>query len=586
MFNYLQFRYKRLIRRWRRDARVLVRWTKNYIDRHIWGKWHQVRLVRRFLVVWWLLLIVALGGLLQQLGVMERLGIYPAAEAGGTYIEAAVGTVRGLNPILPESTAASDINGLIFSGLTRYNSLRQHIPDLATWDVSSDGKTYTFHIRQGVKWHDDVPLTSADVAFTLTAIQNPDSRSPLASSWQGVSFDTPDDGTIVIRLPQPLSSFLDSTTVGILPRHLLESVDPSSLREAEFNQNPIGSGPFKMKTFAPAAKTIELVANKDYYLGRPRLDEFDFKFYDNSTQALTAFAQHQVTSPGRLMPQDLDETVATDPHLALYNLTLPEEATLFFANDDARLSDKPLRQILSRSLDRTAIAEAATGGQGTALTQPILPGQTGYTTKYALTALAPDAAAQALDEAGWKATGAGGLRVKDSRKLEFTLTTLAGGELEAAAKTVAAQYAKLGIHVTVNAVAKDQLQQTYMRPRNFQMLLYGVNLGADPDVYPYWHSSQAKDPGVNLAQYNSADADRALEAGRIKSDALVRQGKYEAFLKAWNTDAPAAVLYQQGYVYGTRDTVTGVKAKRLVLPSDRFYDVQYWTVRQRLVAPN
>jgi peptide/nickel transport system substrate-binding protein len=116
------------------------------------------------------------------------------------------------------------------------------------------------------------------------------------------------------------------------------------------------------------------------------------------------------------------------------------------------------------------------------------------------------------------------------------------------------------------------------------MLLYGVNIGPDPDVYSYWHTSQAKDPGVNLSGYSSNDADRALEAGRIKTDEQVRQGKYDAFLAAWNPDAPAAVLYQSAYVYAARDEVAGIRnAMRLVVPGDRFYGVEKWTVRQRFV---
>jgi peptide/nickel transport system substrate-binding protein len=580
MFNYLRFRYRRQVRRMRRDLRLLHRWTVNYINRHIWGKWHQVRVVRRFLLIWWLLPAITLITLLQQISALQHQARVAIPLPGGIYTEAAVGTVQTLNPILPESATASDVNRLIFSGLTRYNSRRQLIPDLATWEVSADGKTYTFHLRHGVTWHDGVPLTSADVAFTLTAIQNPDSRSPLASSWQGVKVDTKDDYTAVFTLPQPLNSFLDSTTVGILPRHLLESVDPSQLREAKFNQNPVGTGPFQIKTFAPSAREIELTANPHYYLGRPKLDGFNFKFYDTPQQTLTAYAQQQVTSPGRI-PPDAAEAADRQTGLIDHVFTLPEEETLFFSTADPILSDKNLRQVLSRSLDRQAIVDRADHGQGVVTTQPLLPGQVGYTNKYAPGRLDAAATARALDDAGWHQSKPGAVRVSGSTKLQLQLVTLRGGELEQAASDIKRQWADLGIGITIIAADKTDLQQTYMRSRNFQMLLYGVNLGADPDVYSYWHSSQAKDPGVNLSGYSSTDADRALEAGRIKSDPLVRLGKYDAFLKAWNADTPAAVLYQTGYVYAARDDVAGLMAHRLVVPADRYYGVERWTVRQR-----
>lgn len=572
MFNYLRFRYRRAVRRTRRDIRVLRKWIVNYIDRHIWGKWHQVRVVQRFLLLWWAVAAIGLIGLLQQLGTLQRLASLAVSMSGGTYTEAAVGTVQTLNPLLPESSAATDINRLIFSGLTRYNSQRTLIPDLAEkWDVSQDGRTYTFHLRHGVKWHDGVPFTSGDVAFTLTAIQNPDSRSPLASSWQGVTVNTPDDYTVTFNLPQPLNSFMDSTTVGIVPRHLLENVEPSLLREADFNQKPVGTGPFQIKTFAPSAKEIELSANPHYYLGKPKLDGFDFKFYDTPQDTINAYAQHQVTSPGRIQPETRDlashQTGLTD-----YAFTLPEEETLFFANGDSTLSDKSLRTILSRSLDRQAILDKAAGGQGVVVTQPLLPGQVGYTNKYAQGRLSPGEAKKALFDGGYK-----------PEQLHFKLVTLRGGELERAAQEVKRQWAAIGITLDVKTVDQTELQQTYMRPRNFQMLLYGVNIGSDPDVYSYWHSSQAKDPGVNLSGYNSPDADRALEAGRIKSDPLVRMGKYDAFLKAWNSDEPAAILYESGYTYGTRDDVGGIMAHRLVVPADRYYGVERWTVRSHFI---
>ena len=583
MFSYLRFRYRRALRRLRRATRTAEKTIAKYVDRHIWGKWHQIRVVRKFLLVWGLIAVISLIGILQQIGNLTRAGQVAVAVPGGTYSEAAVGTVQTLNPVLPEPGAAGDINRLIFSGLTRYNARRQLVPDLASWDVSNEGKTYIFHLRHDVKWHDGVPFTSADVAFTLAAIQNPDSRSPLASSWDGVKVDTKDDYTVVFTLPQALNSFLDSTTVGIIPRHLLESVEPSMLREAAFNQNPVGTGPFKIKTFAPQAKLIELAANPNYHFGRPKLDEFDFKFYATPADTMRAYAQQQVTSPGRIYPETYDQSRLM-AGLTEYDFTLPEAQTLFFATNNPVLKDKNLRAILSNALDRSDISNQAAGGQGVAITQPLLPGQLGYSVAYKQPPLSVAAARQALTDAGWAQTSPGAIRTNNGVRLQLGLVTLAGGELERAAKEIKRQWAQLGVDVRVTAVGFDQLQQTYIRPRNFQMLLYGINLGSDPDVYSFWHSSQAADPGINLSAYASTDADRALEAGRIKSDPLVRLGKYDAFLKAWNADAPAAVLYESGYTYGARDTAAGIAAQRLVTPADRFYDVERWTIRQRLTS--
>jgi ABC-type transport system substrate-binding protein len=177
MLDYLRFKYRRQARRLRRDIRIWRRWSANYIDRHIWGKWHQLGTNRRFLLVWWTIFAVALIGLTSQYTELLHYNRIIISEAGGSYTEASMGDLQVLNPILPGSNIEMSANRLIFSGLTQYNSDRKLVPDLATkWEISSDGKVYTFHLRKGVKWQDGVPFSSTDVAFTLAAIQNPDSR--------------------------------------------------------------------------------------------------------------------------------------------------------------------------------------------------------------------------------------------------------------------------------------------------------------------------------------------------------------------------------------------------------------------------
>lgn len=582
MMDYLRFRYRRAARRLRRRLYIWRRASTTYWNRHIWGKWYHLHVVRRFLLIWAGIVIVAAIALTLQISALENKGRAPAPLPGGAYSEAALGSVQVVNPLLPDS-ASSDVNRLIFSGLTRHDAQGRLTADLATkWDVSTDGKTYTFHLRKNVKWHDGVPFSAIDVAFTIAAIQNPDSRSPLASSWQGVKVETKGDYTVIFTIPTPLASFVNSTTIGIVPRHILESVEPTQLREADFNQNPVGTGPFKMKSFAPAANEITLIANPRYYFGKPRLDEFTFRYYPTSAEALLAYERREVVSPGRIEPAQQRES-AGDATLAFYDFNLPEQTTLFFQTSDTTLNDAGLRKILSQAIDREALLNKAEGGEGRVVTQPLLPGQLGYTAKYALPSLSRDEARKALDAAGWKADPKTGLRQNGAKKLQFKLATLKGSELEAAARALQSQWEGIGVKLSVIAVNQDELQQTYMRPRNFQMLLYGVNLGADPDIYAYWHSTQAKDPGVNLSGYASADGDKALEAGRISSDARVRAGKYDSFLKAWNNDVPAAVLYQTVYRYGAAKNVRGITAQRLVTPADRFFDVQKWTVREKLV---
>ena len=573
MFDYLQFRYRRQARQLQRTRRLWQRRGNAYVDRNIWGKWHQVRVVRRLLFAWWGLLIISAVGLISQTQQIALRGSMLVAVSGGTYSEAEVGDVQIINPILPSGTASDDINRLIFSGLTQYDSSRHLVSDLAaSWDTSTDGRTYTFHLRPGLTWQDGIPFTADDVVFTLAAIQNPDTRSPLAPSWQGVKVAAKDQNTLVFTLPEPLASFLSSTTVGILPRHLLDSVDPQAMRNAAFNQNPIGTGPFKLKTFSPSAGEVTLAANNHYYAGRPRLDQISFRFYSSASEALSAYAKHQVLGVARIQYDQLAKA-ATQSNLTVHTLALPEAQILFFRQGDSVMADASLRSILIRSLDRAKIVQAATAGHAKPLQQPLLPGQLGYTNRYAPSALTIADARTALDS----------VRLEHKQTLHLSLVTLRNGELERAAQEIARQWAELGVQLDVKAVTLKDLQQSYLRSRHYQLLLYGENIGADADVYPYWHSSQISDPGLNLSQYQSKAADRALEAGRILTDPTVRAAKYDAFLKAWDADQPAAVLYQPVYLYAQDQSVMGLSIQKLVNPADRFYGIERWTALRRWV---
>ena len=151
------------------------------------------------------------------------------------------------------------------------------------------------------------------------------------------------------------------------------------------------------------------------------------------------------------------------------------------------------------------------------------------------------------------------------------------------AKQLAEQWRAVGIKTAITAVDQEQLQQSYIRPRNYDALLYGINTGADSDEYAYWASSRAADPGLNLSAYNNQAVDRALESGRVVADPAMRAVKYKAFLTQWVADTPAIMLYTPDYIYGTNTKVGGVTMRKLVDPSDRFYGVEKWTVRQRQV---
>lgn len=576
MHSYFWFRFQRWRRRLRRDFRLYVSWGRNYINRHIWGKWRQLGLSRRLITVWWGLAVIMAVGLWLQTNNIVKPFLHIAAAKDAVFSEGGIGAIKIINPVLPDSTTASDVNSLIFSGLTRYNDRGQLEPDLATgWQVSADGKSYTFRLRRGVKWHDGVPFTSHDVAFTLAAIQNPDSRSPLANSWQGINIDTPDDFTVVYHLPNAYPPFITSTTQGLIPAHLLESTDPAALRASDFNQKPIGTGPFKLKTFLSAGNQVELTANTQYYGGKPQIGEFDYHWYASAGEERAAYAKRQIMAFGSVLPGEI-EAASKLPSLRLYDYSQPNQTLLILRNTQPALKLVAVRQAIALAIDRASIIKNSLDDVATPVAGPILPGQLGYKSKYQLPKFNLDQAGKTLDAAGWAVSG--GIRQKDGQKLQFNLVARDASLDKNVAQQISSQLAKLGIKVTVQLADLTTLEQTYIRPRNYDMLLFGYNIGPDPDVYAYWDSSQASDPGINLAAYNSPVSDKALESGRVNQSAQVRAGKYMTFQQQWQADVPSVPLYSQEYTYAVSSKVIGVKSGRLVDPADRFYGIEKWAI--------
>lgn len=582
MITYTRFRLHRLWRRLTQRIRHGWQTSIRYIRFNLFGKWRQFAMIRRFALGWWFVIAFCFIGLVLQVRAVGSEGKVLKKLPGGGYSEALVGQVKNLNPILPEGSAAASADRLIFSGLTRFDTNGNLQPDLATsWTISADGKTYTFKLRKGVTWHDNVPFTSQDVAFTLAAIQNPDTRSPLSASWQGVKVTAPDESTVVFTLPKPYTPFINATTVGLLPRHLLENTEPSALRVSQFNQHPVGTGPYKLQTFDSAGGEIGLAKNDHYYLGNPLITTIDLRLYESNTKAFEAYNHRQVLGAGGITSDELKAAQDLGT-MKLYEANTPDQVAVFLRTTSPILQDATIRKALNLSTNRSAIVQQQLGGQATALASPLLstsvklggaPHQPGFDLA---------GANQVLEAAGWK-KGSDGVRSKNGQQLKLDLVTQSDTTYAQVADALQQQWQAAGVKLNVIKVDGAALQQSYIRTRHYDALLYGVNMGADPDVYAFWDSSQVNDPGLNLSAYKSAAADKALESGRIITDPNLRAVKYKSFVQAFVADTPAIMLYTPTYIYGVDESVHGIHIHKLVTPADRFNDVQNWSVKVKAV---
>jgi len=507
--------------------------------------------------------------------------------AGGSYTEGLVGMPKLINPLYASlNDVDQDIASLVYSGLVKIDKHHQIIPDLAeSWDVSDNQKEYTFVLRDNLKWHDGEPLTVDDVAFTIQSIKDKEFKSPLAANFANVELQVIDDKTIKFILPESYSVFLENLTVGILPAHLWLEVVPANALLADYNLRPIGSGPYKFKSLTKDKlgniKTYSLERNKDH-ISAPYIKQINFKFYPDFTSMATALKNHNIDGASYL-PKDLEGEVKTRKNLNYYNLSLPQYTAIFFNQKNNKiLEDLKVRQALVYALDKYKIVNEALRGEGQVIHAPILTGFIGYNPNIAKYEYDKIKAGALLDEAGWKLKEPQDeFRKNKDTELKIILTTVNRSENFKVTQMIQKMWQEIGVKTEIKIVESGQIQSDVIRKRNFEVLLFGEIFGADPDPYPFWHSSQAGENGLNLANFVNKEADKILEEARQISDPQKRHDKYIHFQNILNLQLPAVFLYTPKYVYPMSSSIQGVDTKVISIPADRFSNIEEWYVETK-----
>jgi peptide/nickel transport system substrate-binding protein len=550
----------------------------------------------------WQVLIAALGMLLVVgllAGQSRAVVVTSVPSEGGIYTEALVGSPRALNPLLAYANPVDrDISRLIFSGLIRFDAYGRPIPDLANWLVSEDQLTYTFVLKPDLTWHDGQPLTADDVAFTIELMQDTGYPGPAdrRTLWQTVKVTVADLQTIQLTLPEPFAPFLDYTSFGILPRHLLGRVKAADLAKQEFNLRPVGSGPFMFDRWLASSGRVDgvvLIPFPNYRGARPRLTEVRFSFYADSAAALAAYQQGKVQGvaglglaqmPAALKLAELNIYSAVRPQYSLILLNMKSGELPFF-------QEKKVRQALLAGLNRKAMVLDVMQGQAVVANSPILPGSWAYNLALPTVEYNPSAAVGLLESAGWLLPeGAtpgveGYVRQKQGKPLSFTLLTPDDATHLALANMAASTWADLGVQAVVTPVDAALLRSQYLEPRAFQAVLVDLDLAGtpDPDPYPFWHETQAES-GQNYSGFVDRAISQDLEQARITTDMSARARLYQSFQSRFADQTPALLLFYPVYNYGVDSKVGGVQIGPLTETSDRFATIADWYIVTRRVV--
>lgn len=574
----LRLGYKRLALRVKHAEGATQRHASRFILRRI----ENVRLVMTEIMIWLAAIALLIAGLGIQYSWNSQGSKKDGAKSGGVYVEGVIGNISTLNPLLAASEPEQAVSRLLFSSLYNYDVTGALHTDLAESMTVKDDKVYTIKLRNAA-WHDGKKLTAEDVVYTINLIKNPQVRSPLRVNWLDISARAIDDSTVEFMLPAVYAGFSHALTFPVIPKHILQTVSPSSMREADFSSNPVGSGPFAVKRVQTSESTsstdvVRMEPNTKYYGAISTLSRLELRAYGNESLLVKAVNSGEVSAASGLSLSAADNIKSKQ--YSTKHWLLNKGVYLLMNNRSQTLQDARVRQALRYATDTSSI-RATVGDNVARLDTPILQSQIAQKLP-----AAPDynldKAKALLKEAGWT-YNQGQWKGKDGRPLAVAVTTSSGrDEYKKIVDALKQQWSKLGVDVQLREIdtssTTTSFVQSVLQPRDYDALLYELELGADPDVFAYWHSSQASASGYNFANYSNRTVDNDLVGGRSRTNSALRAAKYIQFVNQWLNDAPAIGLYQSVGSYVLNNGASIVEPRgSLNTMNDRYADVTTWS---------
>ena len=560
-------RGQKLAKRWAVFTERAKADSREHIQENLIDRLPNARRVRLLILEWILLIVVIISLALTQAFWYTQSYSVQAFVDGGTYIEATLGQVKSLNPLFASTNSEKVLSRLMFSTLSTVDYSGHVGLGLAASIVpDSTGKVWTVTIKDDLKWSDGQPITLDDVLFTVNLIKDPTINTIYDSNFAGVSIERVED-TLVFALPSSYADFDSTLNVPILPEHILGETPSGQLMEHNFSTNPVTSGAFSFNAMQSVSsdgeRIIYLAANPYYYKSKPMLGSFAIHTYPGLDQIVQAVASSEVTATAELSASYRDQF----PTELIYEKQTAIASGVFaFLNvTSGLLNNVTVRQAIRQGINIDEIRSVL--DYEFPLDYPILESE------IELKAY-PELPAYNLDTAKQKIAAAG-LAGQTLR-----LATIDTGYFPALAEQFQTQLTELGFSVKVDIYTPSQeFLLNVVQARNYDILLYEVELGADPDPFPYYHSSQASSSGLNLSNYANSLVDDLILGARTSMNPDTRTAKYENFLTRWVDDVPAIGIYQASMVYYFNKNVrTFSEDDRLVYPVDRFGDVEYWAV--------
>lgn len=468
----------------------------------------------------------------------------PVPAYGDAIVVSSIGDARTFIPILATDSSSSDICGMVFNGLVKYDKNIRIVGDLAeSWEISADGLTIAFHLRKNVRWHDGEPFTAKDVKFTYEKLVDPKVKTPYSGDFERIkSFEIIDDHAFRVTYKEPFSPALSSWGMWIMPSHLLEKED---LNKTAFARHPVGTGPYKFKSWNTGEK-IELVYNPDYFEGRPYINRYIYRIIPDEA---TIFLELQTNGVDLTSLTPLQYTRQTDNNFFKANyqkFRYPGFGYTYMGYNlsDPKFQDIRVRQAINCAVDKQRIVDTVFFGLAKVTTGPFMLDSWAYNHDVKPAGYDPLKARELLREAGWKDDDWDGWLEKDGSHFEFTLMINQGNnERLKAAEIIQGCLKDVGIKMKIRVLEWSTLISEFINKRRFEAVLMGWFLTRDPDNFDIWHSSKTREGEFNFVGYKNAEVDRLLEDGRRTFDQDKRTKIYHRIHELIYQEQPYLFLY-------------------------------------------
>lgn len=551
----------------------------SHTKKMFFGRFENLSNVRKIVISW----ICVVSILILSVGIFRGLSVENYSEnifyRGGTYSEGILGEVKTLNPLFTSTNTERSFEQIAFSRIYDIDETGNLKGDLAESVSTSDNyKNFKIKMRNNAVWSDGRKITANDVIFTIKLLREQSINPSDFKAWKNVEISKNSDYEFSVKVPSSSSSVLYSFNFSILPEHILKDIQIEKIRESAFSKNPITSGAFNFKSVQNDGDktTISLVKNKRYYKGEAYIDNFDIVAFKDETKLKNALISGEIVASPSLKISEFSESERDK--LKSRETNVNRGIYAFLNNSDSVLKDLKVRKAIQTGVDIPKVRKEMEFVDK--LDFPTL-NQFLNTKDLSIPKYDFDQAQKILDEAGWK-KNSNGILEKDGKTAILNIATTSVYNYKKAAEEIESQLKKLGFDAKLTVIDKDDktgaFVQSILQPRNYSILVYEIDLGADPDIYAFWHSSQSGQKGLNFSNYNDAVADDLLLNSRTAPSSNEKKLQITKFTQRWLANSVAIGLGQTKTSYVFRKSVQPYSVNNtFVTELNRYADVIYWS---------